>query len=75
MELPLEAREARSFPEETEDVMFAIVLEFPCGEKVPTETTYTRAEAKRMKAHYEHPRNASQYGVTKAHIVPAKEAA
>lgn len=55
--------------------MFAIVFEFPGGEKVPGGTYKTRAEAKRMKAHYEHPRNASQHGPSKAIIVPAKEAA
>ena len=48
--------------------MFAIEFVFPCGEVVPGGTYQTRAEATRMKAHYEKPRNASQHGPSKVRI-------
>ena len=55
--------------------MVAIVFVFPGGEVVEGATYSSRAEARRMKAHYESPRFRGQHGETEVRIVPTKEAA
>jgi hypothetical protein len=55
--------------------MVTIVFVFPGGEVVEGATYATRAEARKMKAHYENPRFRSQHGRSEVRIVPAKEAA